>query len=187
MIVVVGESGSGKTSLVKAFCEKHPEYKRVVTYTTRPMREGEVDGIDYNFVSVDQFKKMIEENKFVEYNMYRGWYYGTSLDGVNWPLDNVIAVLTPAGLRELMRTAKGSHNMTLVSVYLDVDRRSRLIKMLKRGDDIEEAYRRNLSDVGQFDGIEKEVDHRLLNYGYMHTIDDMVFMLEIKLGVRDGI
>jgi guanylate kinase len=59
--------------------------------------------------------------------------------------------------------------------------------MLKRGDDIEEAYRRNLSDVGQFDGIEKEVDHHLLNYGYMHTIDDMVFMLEIKLGVRDGI
>ena len=187
MIVVVGESGSGKTSLVNAFCEKHPEYKRVVTYTTRPMREGEVDGVDYNFVSVDQFKKMIEENKFVEHNMYRGWYYGTSLDGVNWSLDNVIAVLTPAGLRELMRTAKGSHNMTLVSVYLDVDRRSRLIKMLERGDDIEEAYRRNLSDVGQFDGIKKEVDHYIINYRYMRNINDLVAIFEAIIGVQDGV
>lgn len=183
MIVVLGESGSGKTSLVNAFCKKHPEYKRVVTFTTRPMREGEADGVDYNFISVDQFGKMVEENKFVEYDMYRGWYYGTSLDRVNWPLDKVAAVLTPAGLRELMR----SHGALVSdSVYLDVDRRSRLIKSLERGDDIEEAYRRNLSDVGQFDGVANEVSAIIHNHGYKLSVDEIVGELEkIVWGAND--
>lgn len=73
-----------------------------------------------------------------------------------------MVVLTPHGLRQL----KKNIDLKIISFYIKVPRRDRLIKILKRGDDIEEAYRRNLSDVGQFDGIEDEVDYVINNPGY---------------------
>ena len=60
-----------------------------------------------------------------------------------------------------------------MSFYINVPRRDRLIKLLQRGDSIEEAYRRSLSDVGQFDGIEDEVDFVVDNEGYVRPIAEM--------------
>ena len=169
MIVIIGESGCGKSTLVNTFIKKYPSYKRVVTYTTRPMREGEVDGVDYHFVNEGHFSWLISENRLTEWNMYRGWYYGTPyIDDYN---ENIIAILTPAGLRALKRNATVSGLKNIKSIYLNVDRRSRLISLLKRGDDIEESYRRSLSDVGQFDGVDREVDFVLDNQSFEYSID----------------
>ena len=165
MIVIVGESASGKTSLVNEFVKKHPEYTKVVTYTTRPRRNEEVDGIDYHFIDDDTFIKMQENNEFIEQAGYREWRYGTGSKDLH---DNSIAILTPTGLRSLKR--KG---IPVFSIYLDVDRRSRLIQILMRGDNIDEAYRRNLSDVGQFDGIYAEVDACIENQKYQFMIPEL--------------
>ena len=81
----------------------------------------------------------------------------------------MIAVLTPHGLRQISKI----DGINVVSFYIKVPRRDRLIKLLQRGDSIEEAYRRSLSDVGQFDGIEDEVDHVIDNYGYEKSIEEM--------------
>lgn len=152
MIVIVGESASGKSTLQRMLVEKDERYHKIVTYTTRPMRKGENDGIDYHFILEAEFKKLRDEDFFVEYAEYNGWCYGTAeKDCID--SEYGVAVLTPAGLRALKR-----QGADVTSVYLKVDRRSRLMAMLRRGDDIEEAYRRSLSDVGQFDGIEAEVD-----------------------------
>ena len=62
-------------------------------------------------------------------------------------------------------------------VYLNVDRRSRLVNILKRGDNIEEAYRRSLSDVGQFDSFDKEADKTLYNENYVFSIDELCKIL----------
>ena len=175
MIVIIGESGCGKSSLVNAFVKRFPSYKRVVTYTTRPMRPGEVDGVDYHFVTEEQFKELDNNYKLAECNIYRGWHYGTPrIDDYG---DKFIVVLTPAGLREFKRGVTESARRLITSVYLDVDRRSRLINLLKRGDDIEESYRRSLSDVGQFDGVEHEVDFVIKNPNFEHSIDEEVDML----------
>lgn len=76
-------------------------------------------------------------------------------------------ILTPKGLRAI----RNSGIKNIFSVYIHVPRRDRLIKCLNRGDDIEEAYRRSLSDVGQFDGIKDEVD--LVVYNPSYTFDVM--------------
>lgn len=160
MIVIVGESASGKSTLQNMLVQSDPKFEKIVTYTTRPMRDGEKDGVDYHFVSEAAFDEMSKRDFFVEQNKYREWRYGTA----KCECENAkykVAVMTPAGLRALRRS-----NIDTVSVYLYVDRRSRLIKNLNRGDNIEEAYRRNLSDVGQFDGIMDEVDYVIDNSGY---------------------
>lgn len=165
MIVIVGESGSGKSELVKELSSYG--INKVVTYTTRPKRNNEVNGIDYYFITKDVFDKYASTGFFIEHNAYRNWYYGTALDDCSNEMD-IVAVLTPAGLRALKRSG-----VKVLSVYLEVDRRSRLINILKRGDDIEEAYRRSLSDVGQFDGVNEEVNYVINNDKYKKSISEV--------------
>ena len=179
MIVIVGESGCGKSTLANNFANAHPDrFSRIVTYTTRPMRDGEKDGVDYHFINSDEFKRLAEDNFFVEHATYRGWQYGTSFRAIRDDLDFGIAVLTPSGLRRLQSLNYGDE---IVSIYLCVDRASRLISLINRGDDIEEAYRRNLTDVGMFDGIENEVDHIIYNTKFHKSKQEVLKELEEKL------
>lgn len=177
MVILLGESASGKSTIQNLFIEKHPEYKKVITYTTRPVRNNETDGADYRFISEDTFKKLAEQGFFAEYAEYNGWLYGTAKR--NLTEDNAIVILTPAGLRSLNKL-----NYNIISVYLAVDRRSRLIKALKRGDNIEEAYRRNLSDAGQFDGLRNEVDYTIENAEFRMDKNQVLQDLEKYLQMR---
>ncbi|MFT6352733.1 MAG: guanylate kinase, partial [Neptuniibacter pectenicola] len=78
LYVVSAPSGAGKTSLVKAMLEHDSEIVVSVSHTTRDMRPGEVDGVDYNFVSMDQFNQMIEDADFLEFAEVFTNKYGTS-------------------------------------------------------------------------------------------------------------
>ena len=163
MIVIIGESASGK-STVADFLEKQYQYKKIITYTTRPKREYEKDGVDYHFLTDNQFDELNERGFFAETAIYNNWKYASAKK--DYLQNNSIAVLTPKGLRQIRQN--GLKN--IYSVYLTVPRRDRLIACLNRGDDIEEAYRRSLSDVGQFDGVDREVDYVLNNPAYIYII-----------------
>lgn len=165
MIVLVGESASGKSSIERYLVDNYG-YNKVVSYTTRQPRPNEVDGVDYHFVSVDEFLKLKEQGFFAETATYNMWHYGTAKEDCT---DDKIAVLTPHGLRQISKV----NGINVLSFYIDVPRRDRLIKILHRGDDIEEAYRRSLSDVGQFDGIEDEVNYVIYNAQYHKSIKEM--------------
>ena len=156
MIAVLGRSGSGKSTLIKEFLKKNKEFKRVVVYTTRPPRNGEISGDEYRFVTVDKFLDMVRNGEIVASSVYNGWFYGILADSCK--SKNSIGILPPALLRELKRIGYNIH-----SVLLHADRRQCLIATLNRGDSIEEAYRRNLMDEGMFDGVDNEVDAIVLN------------------------
>lgn len=158
MIVLIGCSGSGKSTIQKVLFDKY-NFSRLVTYTTRPPRKNEVDGIDYHFISEKDFKEKQKLGFFAEVGKYREWYYGSAVEDY---ADDKVAVLTPHGLRQI----KKNPDLNICSFYIDVPRRDRLIKILQRGDDIEEAKRRDSSDCGQFDGIEDEVDYVIKNEEY---------------------
>lgn len=166
MIVILGESASGKTTLLKRFVQANPEYHKIVTYTTRPMRKGEKDGVDYHFISQAAFDGFVKRDFFIEHAEYRDWCYGIAK--ADCKSDNTVAILTPSGMRALKRLG-----YDITTVYIYVDRRSRLINLLARGDNIEEAYRRNLSDVGQFDGVVDEVDYVIDNTSF-HMDEEQV-------------
>jgi len=78
IIVISAPSGTGKTTLINALLERSEKLKFSVSYTTRPPREGELNGKDYFFVSEKTFKEMIEQNEFVEWVENFGWFYGTA-------------------------------------------------------------------------------------------------------------
>ncbi len=82
LVVVSGFSGAGKGTVIKATLGKYPNYSLSVSATTRKPREGEVDGREYFFKTIEEFQKMIEENMLVEHAQYVGNYYGTPKDYV---------------------------------------------------------------------------------------------------------
>lgn len=168
MIVLVGESASGKSSIERVLADKY-HYTKTVSYTTRPPREGEVDGIDYNFISMDDYTEKFNDKYFVETGAYNGWFYGTTKEQYS---ENTVCVLTPHGLRQIRKNLKDK-DIDITTFYIKIPRRDRLIKILQRGDNIEESIRRNQSDVGQYDGIEDEVDFVLDNTGYTSDPESM--------------
>ena len=164
MIILIGESASGKTTVAKLLEDKF-NMKMITTYTTRPPREGEVNHRDYHFITNEEFDRLFSQDFFAETAEYRGWKYGSAKE--DYQSDRNVVVLTPHGLRQVKRSFDNDdENFNITSVYLNVPRRDRLVKMLQRGDNIDEACRRSLSDVGQFDGIEDEVDYIIYNDGY---------------------
>lgn len=164
MIILVGESGSGKTTIVEDLLWRIPNSHKIVSYTTRPPRSGEEDGVDYHFITDDKFAEMKSAGLFAETGSYRGWHYGSLLADYD---EAAIAILTPHGLRQIQRKRND-----VFSVYLKVSRRERLIRLLNRGDDIEEAYRCSVSDLGQFDGIQDEVSCVVVGAGATESVVD---------------
>ncbi len=105
LFVISAPSGSGKTSLVRELLKKTDGYllRRTITYTTRPPREGEIDGDHYHFISVEEFKDKIEKNYFIEWSTWYDHYYGSpasALQGIQEGY-SYIMVLDRLGAKEV--------------------------------------------------------------------------------------
>ena len=82
VFILSAPSGGGKSSLARALAENCDRVMTSVSHTTRNIRPGETDGVDYNFVDMDTFERMIGAGEFVEYANVFGQYYGTSRDAI---------------------------------------------------------------------------------------------------------
>ena len=83
LFIISAPSGAGKTSLVSELLTRLDNIQVSVSHTTRQSRSGEQDGVNYHFVSRQQFESMIEEQKFIEHAEVFGNYYGTSEEWVS--------------------------------------------------------------------------------------------------------
>lgn len=93
LIVLSGPSGSGKSTVLAEVFRRRDNLHFSVSYTTRAPRAGEQDGVNYNFVSREEFERMIANNELLEYAEYVGNYYGTSLKVIHDKLDAGVDVL----------------------------------------------------------------------------------------------
>lgn len=120
IITLSGMSTSGKTYLAKALSEM-PQFSKTVSVTTRAMREGEADGVDYHFVSTADFKALIDKGEFLEYEASHKAMYGTAAFEVERILSNgssAVLVLEPEGVVSMERIAR-ERGLPFVSVYIE--------------------------------------------------------------------
>src|SRR6186713_3486596 len=104
LYIVSAPSGAGKTTLVERLVEQMPGLRMSRSYTSRPARPGETDGVDYNFVSRPRFEQMIAANAFLEWADVFGNLYGTSADDTERFLaagSDVVLVIDVQGARQL--------------------------------------------------------------------------------------
>lgn len=79
LIVISAPSGAGKTTLCNGLTKRFPALQESISYTTRAPRNGEVEGVDYHFVSVERFREMVAQDAFIEWAEVHGNLYGTAL------------------------------------------------------------------------------------------------------------
>ena len=106
MLILSSPSGAGKTTLTKKIQQKYQNFKISVSHTTRKPRPNEIEGVDYNFVNQEEFKKKISNNEFYEYAKIFDNYYGTSRDAVNVLLkdgNNVLFDIDWQGTQQLSK------------------------------------------------------------------------------------
>lgn len=131
---VMGKSSSGKDTVYKKLKEQYKEFRLIVPYTTRPIREGEKDGVEYYFVDPEQFRAMKEDGKVIEsrsYNTKCGiWSYFTADDGqIDLSAADYLLIGTLVSYQAL-REYFGEE--AIVPVYLEVEDGLRLARALER-------------------------------------------------------
>ena len=158
IVVLVGKTASGKTTIANELC-KHHGYKRIITYTTRPMRENEVQDVDYHFISDEQFNEMVENNEFTEYKRYDTahgvWSYGSIITSEQeYSDDCYVIILTPQGLRDLSKKIS-----RYIAFYLNVGFKTQLERLKKRGDEEQQIIKRLKNDAKDFKNVVDIVDY----------------------------
>lgn len=137
MLVLVGPSASGKSAIVKCLMKKYG-LEKFITCTTRPMRVGEINGVDYYFLTNEEFSRLYNENEFIETVYYNGNYYGTLKKEAN---DNKVVILEPQGLNNFVSVLD-----SVYAVFLQTDEAILKERMISRGDSLLEVAKRLEND-----------------------------------------
>jgi guanylate kinase len=140
-IILCGGSASGKTLLKNRMKKKGLKFS--ISYTTRPMRDGEVDGIDYNFLTEEEFDKREREGFFYETALYSGYLYGQGIK--EWNEDDLF-VMEPVGISKITPEDRKSSFI----IFIDAEERVRVQRLRERGSSPEEIKKRIIRDREAF-------------------------------------
>jgi guanylate kinase len=186
LIVVSGPSGAGKSTLIKASLQAVPELAYSVSATTRRPRPGEVDGVDYIFLSRKEFEHWIEEGRFLEWAEYSGNLYGTPEQKVEEFLEegkSVILELELQGARQVHIKRPDAVMVFVRAPSLEETRR----RLTGRATETEEALESRLATaVGEVAAVD-EFDHEVVNEDREKACKAMIEKMEsIVRGGRDA-
>ncbi len=166
ILVLSGPSGAGKSSLIKKIEDEIGEYYFSISTTTRPMREGEEEGVHYYFVDKEQFEEDMEEENFLEYARVHGNYYGTSIKPVKKALKEGKLVIFDIDVQGHDAVQKRLADIT-TSVFVTTPTLCELKKRLNaRGTDAQEII------DGRIQMAKREVQ-RISEYDYLVVNDDL--------------
>ena len=168
IVALMGEAGSGKDTILHKIMEKYPSYfHEIVSCTTRPPREGEKDGINYHFLSIDEFTRKILNGDMLEATEFNDWHYGTDRESLI--IDKInIGVFNPEGIRCLQE----DDNIELYVFYVRAADKQRLLRQLNREEnpDVDEIIRRYKTDTQDF-GYLEDIRYQILENNTLEDID----------------
>ena len=130
MVILSSPSGAGKTTITKKIQQKYQSFKISVSHTTRKPRSNEVDGVDYHFISKNEFEKLIKDQKFYEYAKIFDNYYGTLKQNVDELIkkNDIIFDIDWQGTKQLSKYK----NLDLIKIYLLPPNKDELKKIGKK-------------------------------------------------------
>ena len=154
IIALIGEAGSGKDRILKEVLAAAPTaFNEIISCTTRPPREGEVDGVNYFFIDPEEFAYKVLNYEMIEATSFNDWFYGTSYDALRSDVPN-IGVFNPDGIRAL----QGRPDIDLTVYRIICSDKTRLLRQLNREDhpNVDEIVRRYKTDKDDFYDLEFE-------------------------------
>lgn len=176
IVALMGEAGSGKDTILHRIMEKYPSYfNEIISCTTRPPRQGEKEGVNYHFLSVEDFIRKILNGDMLEATEFNGWHYGT--DSQSLTIDKInIGVFNPEGVRCLQE----DENIELYIFYVRAAGKQRLLRQLNREEnpDVDEIIRRYKADTEDFSFLNDIKYITLQN----NTLDDIDIAVDTIFG-----
>ena len=151
IVALMGKAGAGKDALLKECLLLHPTHlHEIISCTTRPPREGEVEGVNYYYLTDEEFMERLADDRLLEATEFRKWHYGTSIEALDANKIN-IGVFNPAGVRIL----QSLQNVSVLPIYVDANDKIRMLRQLKREEnpDVTEIVRRFTTDENDFADI----------------------------------
>ncbi len=162
LYIISAPSGAGKTSLVRELVSSNEHIVVSVSHTTRAMRPGEQDGVDYHFVAKDAFLEMVDSSAFLEHASVFDNYYGTSQQHVEQQLQNghdVILEIDWQGARQVRELFPESLSVFILPPSLEALKQ----RLNSRGQDSEEIIERRMNDAVNEMSHYAEFDYLLVN------------------------
>lgn len=153
IIAIIGEAGAGKDTVMREVVKRMPGLHEIVSCTTRPMREGEKEGVNYFYLTPDEFAGKVLNGEMLEATCFNNWFYGTALQSLDESVIN-IGVFNPAGIEALL-----SSPIVDVTVYrVCASEKNRLLRQLNREENpnVREIIRRFKADDEDFFDLEFE-------------------------------
>ena len=185
MLILSSPSGAGKTTLTKKIQQKYQNFKISVSHTTRKPRPNEIEGLDYFFISHEEFKKKISKNEFYEYAKIFDNFYGTSRDSVNELLknnNNILFDIDWQGTQQLSQFRE----LRLIKVFLLPPDKNELEKRLvQRNQDNVEIISKRLKayDIDIYHW--SDYDHVLINDNLEHCFSQIEKIILSKSNILE--
>ncbi len=171
-IVFSAPSGGGKTTIVKMLHKKYPQTIISVSATTRPKRPGEQDGVDYYFLTREEFEQKIKEGKFLEYEEVHGNYYGTLKEVVEKHVQDNRVVLFDIDVNGALSIKK--HYPNAILIFIKPPSEEVLVERLKkRRTETEESIRRRLQRLPYEYEQAKKFDYVVVNDDLEQTLKEV--------------
>ena len=163
VFVVTGPSGAGKGTLIQLVLPRFPELALAVSATTRPMRPGERDGVDYWFLDRDEFQRRVDDGEFLEYVDFVGNRYGTlrsEIDRLRGAGEAPLLELETEGAKRVKRRIDGAVTVFVTAPVGELERRLRERATESSGviDDRLRKAREQLDEAGDFDYVVQNDD-----------------------------
>ena len=172
LYVISGSSGVGKGTVLKRFLEKNPDFMLSVSCTTRTPREGEIDGVNYFFLSKDEFKNCIDNNKFLEWAEFAGNFYGTKKKFINQCLaegKNIILEIDTQGALKVKKQMPES-----VLIFICPPSLETLENRLRgRHTEDEETIQKRLKEVKEELKRAENFDYKIVNDNLENTVSEL--------------
>ena len=172
LYIVSAPSGAGKTSLVKALLDTQPLARVSVSLTTRPMRPGEVDGVNYHFVSREAFVERLEHGEFLEHAEVFGNLYGTSQRWVEQTLEDgydLILEIDWQGAQQVRRLMPQAKSIFILPPTQEALRQ----RLTNRGQDSDEVIDKRMREAVSEMTHYVEYDYLVINDDFAHALVDL--------------
>ena len=172
LFIIAAPSGCGKTSLVEALIKKTKNLCVSVSHTTRPPRPDEVNGINYYFVSINEFEEMIKNNAFVEHATVFDNHYGSSTKLIREKLDEGIDVILEIDWQGARQVKENMPNA--ISIFILPPSNEALLGRLKqRAQDDEMTINKRMSDAQNQMQHFNEFDYLVINDDFNTALNDL--------------
>ena len=172
LFIIAAPSGCGKTSLVEALIKNAKNLYVSVSHTTRPPRSDEINGINYYFVSIDEFEEMIKNNAFVEHAMVFDNHYGSSSKLIREKLDEGIDVILEIDWQGARQVKENMPNAISIFI-LPPSKEALLGRLQQRAQDNDETINKRMSDAQNQMQHFNEFDYLVINDDFNSALNDL--------------